>query len=360
MTRVTDDSGETGQLIEATARRILQARCSPEQLRSAEGSWSEALWRELDEAGLTRALEPPGKGELGIPIDAALHVLRLAGEYCAPVPLAESMLAQWTIMLTGLPPTEGPLSIAPVNGDDRLTLRRTGAGWTLSGSATRVPWARYARALVVSASSDGRNFVALVPSASFQIVSLGENLAREPRDSIVFDSVLQADAVRPLKGGTDYLYSRGAAMRVLQMAGALDAALRMTVQYVTHRKQFGRPLGKFQAIQQNIAIMAANTAAAKTAASSVSGLFTGDGSKLGIAAAKLRTNEAVTLAAKLAHQAHGAMGFTREYALHFLTKRLWSWRDEFGNEALWGGRLGGAALQRSADQLWALITSEMG
>jgi acyl-CoA dehydrogenase len=149
-------------------------------------------------------------------------------------------------------------------------------------------------------------------------------------------------------------------MRVLQMAGALDAALRMTVQYVTHRKQFGRPLGKFQAIQQNIAIMAANTAAAKTAASSVSGLFTGDGSKLGIAAAKLRTNEAVTLAAKLAHQAHGAMGFTREYALHFLTKRLWSWRDEFGNEALWGGRLGGAALQRSADQLWALITSEMG
>ncbi len=360
MTSSVDNSSDTGQLVEGTARKIMEASCSPEQLRAAEGAWNESLWRELHDAGLTRALEPVGKGELGIPIDAALNVMRLAGEYCAPAPLGESMLAHWLILLSGLPESEGPLSVAPVNGDDRLTLARTSAGWHLRGSAVRVPWARYAQALVVCAQGEGRQFIALVPAKSLKAVTPGENLAREPRDGVEFDSMLEEGAVQPFTAGRDYVYALGAAMRVMQMAGAVEAALRMTVQYVTHRKQFGRPLGKFQAVQQSIAVMAANAAAARTAANSVVQLFSPQGSMLGIAAAKLRTNEAVTIASKLAHQAHGAMGFTHEYALHFLTKRLWSWRDEFGNEAVWGRRLGGAVLQGGADNLWSLITAEMG
>jgi acyl-CoA dehydrogenase len=149
-------------------------------------------------------------------------------------------------------------------------------------------------------------------------------------------------------------------MRVLQMTGALDAVLRLTVQYVQDRKQFGRALGKFQAVQQNIAIMAANIAAARSAANSVTRVVAEAGSDFAIGAAKLRTNEAATIAAKIAHQLHGAMGFTQEYPLHFLTKRLWSWRDEFGNENVWSARLGSAACARGADNLWAFITSEMG
>ena len=355
-----EDPGETGQMIESTAHRVLQAHCSPAQLRAVEGSWSEPLWRELEDAGLTRALEPVGNSELGVPLEAALSVVRLAGEYCVPGPLAESLIANWVLLSVGLPVAEGPSTIAPVNGEDRLTLSRAGGGWHVSGSATRVPWARFAKSLVVCLSSEGRNHVALVPSAALKNVVHGENLAREPRDRVVFDSALGDDAVRPFDGRTDYLYALGAAMRVLQMAGGLGAVLRMTVQYVTHRKQFGRPLGKFQAIQQNIAVMAANTAAARTAANSVSGLFNQEDLWLGVAAAKLRTNEAVSITARLAHQAHGAMGFTHEYALHFLTKRLWSWRDEFGTEAVWGRKLGGAALQGGADGLWSLITSGLG
>jgi acyl-CoA dehydrogenase len=360
MSSSSESPGETGQLIEATARRVLADHCSADQLKAAEGSWSERLWQELHESGLTRALEPPGKGELDIPVADALTIVRLAGEYSAPVPLAESLMAHWIILLAGLPAAQGPLSVAPVNAHDRLSLARAGGDWHLSGSAARVPWARFAKAIVVCASCEGRNYVAVVPTGSLTDVIPGENLAREPRDRVVFDCFLPGAQVQPLAGGADYLYAVGAAIRVLQMAGGLEAALRMTVQYVTQRKQFGRPLGKFQAIQQNVAVMAAHTAAARTAANSVCQLFSENGSMLGVAAAKLRTNEAVGIAARLAHQAHGAMGFTREYGLHFVTKRLWSWRDEFGNETVWGRELGRAALRGGPDRLWSLITSGMG
>jgi len=80
----------------------------------------------------------------------------------------------------------------------------------------------------------------------------------------------------------------------------------------------------------------------------------------GVAAAKLRSNEAATVASKLAHQVHGAMGFTQEYPLHFATKRLWSWRDEFGSEAQCGAQLGTAARARGAQGLWEFITAELG
>jgi alkylation response protein AidB-like acyl-CoA dehydrogenase len=356
----SDTADATGELIESTARRVLQSFCAAEQLRSTEGAWSEPLWRELEASGLTQALEPAGKGELGVPIEAALAIVRLSGEYAAPVPLAESLLAHWIIRLTGLPAVQGPLSIAPVHPDDRLTLERVGSGWHLQGVATRVPWARYAKALVVCATHAGQDWIALVPANDINSVQQGDNLALEPRDRVVFDSALSEGTVVRFEPGGEYLFALGAAVRVVQMAGALDAVLQMTVQYVTHRKQFGRPLGKFQAIQQNIALMAANTAAAKAAANTVGRSFERTNAGLVAAAAKLRTNEAVSTAARLAHQAHGAIGFTREYPLHFLTKRLWSWRDEFGNETQWSRKLGDLALRGGPDRLWSLITSELG
>jgi acyl-CoA dehydrogenase len=353
------DTGDTGRLIQETMRRLLQLHCTPANLKDAEGSWSEPLWRELDEAGFTRALVPSGAGDLEIPIADALDILRIAGSFSAPVPLAESMLAHWMLETAGLPAQPGPLSIAPVNAVERFELRLTNSDWHLAGTASRVPWGRYAATLVVAAEVDGKSVIAAVPASSFRDVVPGENLAREPRDQIRIDASIPTSSVAPFAPGIEGAYSLGAAMRVLQMTGALDSVLRLTVQYAQERKQFGRAIGKFQAIQQNVAVMAANIAAARAAANSVVRIIAENGSPYGIAAAKLRTNEAASIAAKTAHQVHGAMGFTQEYPLHFLTKRLWSWRDEFGSEAEWGRKLGHAVCQRGPEQLWAFITSEM-
>ena len=75
-----------------------------------------------------------------------------------------------------------------------------------------------------------------------------------------------------------------------------------------------------------------------------------------IATAKVRIGEAATKGSAIAHQAHGAMGFTYEHSLHHRTRRLWVWRDEFGNEAEWSIRLGQMVAARGADDLWAFVT----
>jgi acyl-CoA dehydrogenase len=146
-------------------------------------------------------------------------------------------------------------------------------------------------------------------------------------------------------------------MRSLAIAGALETLLAMCVDYAQTRVQFGRPIGKFQAIQQNLAILAGQAVAAGAAADIAAEAFTRGLPLAEIAAAKIRAGEAATIAAGIAHQIHGAIGFTQEHSLHFFTKRLWSWRDEFGNEAEWGLALGRLAASAGADRLWPDIVA---
>jgi len=76
-----------------------------------------------------------------------------------------------------------------------------------------------------------------------------------------------------------------------------------------------------------------------------------------VAVAKVRVGEAAGNGAAIAHQVHGAMGFTYEHSLHHSTRRLWAWREEFGNEAVWAARLGRMVAERGADGLWPFITA---
>ena len=77
---------------------------------------------------------------------------------------------------------------------------------------------------------------------------------------------------------------------------------------------------------------------------------------LAAAAAKVRAGAAVEVVARLAHQVHGAIGFTQEYRLHHLTRRCWSWRDEAGSELVWARVLGAGLLAGGPDDLWPALT----
>jgi len=149
----------------------------------------------------------------------------------------------------------------------------------------------------------------------------------------------------------------GAMARSAQMAGGLEFLLAQSVKYVTERVQFGRPLASFQAIQQNLALLAGHTAAAGMAAQNAFAAMDGGEAGFEIAVAKIRTGEASGLGAGIAHQAHGAIGFTYEHTLHFVTRRLWSWRAEFGAEPYWAMKLGRDVAARGADALWPYLTS---
>jgi acyl-CoA dehydrogenase len=127
---------------------------------------------------------------------------------------------------------------------------------------------------------------------------------------------------------------------------------RMTVNYANERRQFGRPIAAFQAVQQHLVGIAQETSLVNAAV---------DGAARApcafeIAAAKALASRAALAATRAAHQVHGAMGMTREYPLHHFSRRLWAWRSEYGDEQHWAARLGRAVAAAGADRLYPALT----
>ena len=154
----------------------------------------------------------------------------------------------------------------------------------------------------------------------------------------------------------------GAVTRSIAMAGALEAILALTLRYANERVAFERPIGKFQAVQHNLARLAGEVAAALTAAGSAAEAIVqaerfDEGVFLEAASAKIRAAEAAEEGAAIAHQVHGAIGFTQEHILHRFTLRLLAWRDDFGDESHWAAALGNFVAARGADAFWPLVAS---
>ncbi len=352
------------ELIADTAARIFRDHCPSDLVAAAEaGVWPAELWQTLEENGLTRAAVSEEAGGAGGNVGDAMTLLREAGKAAAPLPLAESYLAGWLLEGAGLEVPEGPLTVAPIVPSDELFIEPAAGGWILNGSAT-VPWGAQAGHMAVVAEAEGGDRVALVEARNTRATG-ARNLAGEPRDAVVFDNiVLAGDDVRPAGNqvSREGLTRLGALARSVQIAGALDAALSLTLEYAGDRVQFGRPLAKFQAVQQQLAVLAGQVAAAGRAADwAVVAVEVGEGpeaaeTEVAIAVAKARTGEAAGIAAEICHQLHGAIGFTREYSLQHLSRRLWAWRDEFGPEVVWQLRLGRLAAKSGPDGLWPFIT----
>jgi acyl-CoA dehydrogenase len=260
---------ETRMLLESM-NRLFEDHCTKAVADGAEtGTFPTALWQAVSETGVPLAALPESAGGADAEWSDLYAVLRVAGRFAAPIPLAETMLAAWVASAAGLEVSEQPMTVGPVRADDRLTLERDGNGWRLSGRASRLPWAMVAARVVLLADGpDGVMAVALDGAAGAEVTA-GRNMAGEPRDTLSFSALRVAgDAVAPTATGVDRgaLYRRGALARAVLMAGAMERALDTAVTYAGERKQFGRPIGKFQAVQQNLAVMAGQVAAAGAAA----------------------------------------------------------------------------------------------
>jgi acyl-CoA dehydrogenase len=312
--------------------------------------------------GLTLPLVSESAGGAGGDWADAHVVVRAAGRHTAPVPVAETIIASALLAKAGLEIPLGPMTLAPVHDGERLALSKSGGAWRVSGTATRVPWGRAAGHVVTVADVDGQPTVALISTNGAKVTE-DRNLALEPRDTIMFESATVVGA-KPAPGvPVDAIRLYGAMARAAQMAGALDAILAQGVQYATERKQFGRPIANFQAIQHYLAVVAGHVSAATLAAEmafrAVDRANTGqqDDASFEVAVAKIRVGEAAGVAAGLVHQVHGAIGFTYEHSLHFATRRLWSWRAEFGNESHWAIELGKRVAARGGSNLWTDLTA---
>ena len=348
----------TDNIIVDTATRIFADLCEPATINAAEeGTWPAALWNALEENGLTLTWVPDTLGGAGAEMMDGFAVLRVAGRAAAPVPLAETLIAGWLLTQAGIESPPGPMTVAPVYPDGNLELA---AGGKLRGRARDVPFARKAKHIAVLAKQAGVPVVALVEAGGLNIRQ-DKTLAGEPSDTVSFDGAAALSA-KPAHGIDPAAVVRlGAAVRAQQMAGALEHILDQSVQWALDRVQFGRPIGKFQAVQHNLAQLAGEVAAAGAAADAAAEAIAerginGNAVESDVAIAKIRVGEAAGTGAAIAHQAHGAMGFTYEHSLHQSTRRLWSWREEFGNEKAWSRRLGRLVAAQGADQLWPYLT----
>jgi alkylation response protein AidB-like acyl-CoA dehydrogenase len=351
---MTDAVSEEARMVLDAADRILREQCSKALVDAAEsGTWPADLWTTLEEAGLTRASVPERLGGAGLPLAEGLALLRLAGSHAVPVPLAETLIAGTLLAGTDcgqLP--EGPMAVAVAAPGDELT--RTPEG-RIRGRIARVPFAPVAGTIVlVVPAAQGSTLVLLEPDAVEAIP--GSSIAGEPTAALSLD--LEVDAFTrfdsPLSPET--VLARMALSRAVMMSGAMQSILDLGCTYATERVQFGRPIAKFQAIQQSLAELAGEAAASIRAADRALEALEGPDELIEIAVAKARAGEAAGRGAEIAHQVHGAMGFTYEHALHQRTRRLWSWRDEFGHEAHWQAELGRRISAAGADGLWAFLT----
>lgn len=338
-----------------TVDRIFDEHCPKPAREAAEaGEWPAALWRALEEVGLDRAALPEEAGGSGLAFEDAMLALRRSAYHAAPLPLAETMLAGRLLAAAGLAVPQGALTVAPVRSKDRIEFVHAASGTTAVGAVHRVPWGNLCAHAVLVGELDGKGVVGLVSTAG-AARAVVSNLAGEPRALLSFDHApLIVSAVLDNAGAR--LEAEGALCRSVQMAGALERTLEYSLQYANERVQFGRPIGKFQAIQHMLAQLAGQVAAASAAADAAVEASCLAPEEFAVAVAKARTGEAAGKGAEIAHQVHGAMGYTREHNLHYCTRRLWSWREEFGNETYWQGRLGRAVVAQGADALWPMLS----
>jgi len=351
-------SAELSRVLLDQADRLFRQHVTNERLAEADGgAWPAAMWDAVQDAGLPLAMVPEVAGGVGLPAADAMRLIRRSAWHTLPLPLAETMLAAALWAEDFGEAVEGPMSVAPTNARDAIGIRRGAHGYVLQGTAHRVPWAsEVGHVLVLAHDESGAGHLALLPRMTANAAARG-NLASEPRGDLALDGVeLPSAAVRPApKICADGMLPLGALIRAQQMAGAMERCLDYALNYANERRQFGRPIGKFQAVQHMLAEAAGQYAAAAAAADIAAEAYGTPGFAFAVAVAKARAGEAAGKVAEIAHQVHGAMGFTQEHPLHFATRRLWSWRDEFGHESYWQERLGRLICADGGEALWPML-----
>lgn len=356
---------ETQELIRSSAAEYLSDQSPSEFVRAMavdEQGYTDEFWREIGELGWLGLIVPEEHGGSGMEMSDMAVLLGEWGAALAPGPLVESAVASAaTIGAFGsedqkqdwLPSiaTGEMVAVPALVGMDGSTnpsamgvrASETTNGWVISGRSRFVPYGNSADLVLMPAETDAGMTVFAVPIKSAEgtvNVNQIKMASGTPSCDVEMNEVVvpTAAVIGEAGGGAevvDHMMLYGAAARATQMVGAGSAVTDRTIEYVKERRQFGRPIGAFQVIQHYMADMATKVKSAKHLADRAAWALTADidaGSADRIVSqAKWSANTLMNDVVWKAHQSHGAIGFTWEHDLHLYTRRILSWRADFGD-----------------------------
>lgn len=309
-----------------------------------------AVWATLQEVGFNRLTAPEDNGGSGATWVEAAALLRGAAEAGVAVPYAETDLVV------------GPLRRAAGLDDSSQGMAAFGVVGS-DGIARHVVWAGATESILLLRRSGAGYEVAEIAAADAQLTE-AHGISADPTADVDASAVNNWTAVDA--ASAEKAIAAGALARAIACTGALDGMLASAIEHVTQRNQFGRPLAKFQSVQNLVVDIAAESVLARTAADAALEAWliaeqTGADEDFAtalyrIAVARSVVSVALGVGVRNAHQAHGAIGTTHEHTLHRLTLPALQWRGEFGSVAVWEGALQETLLKGGRDEVWPTIS----
>ncbi|WP_241081675.1 acyl-CoA dehydrogenase family protein [Achromobacter xylosoxidans] len=319
------------------ADRLFAQHYTPAVVRAVEsGQPAQSAWQACHDSGFLDALVSEADGGAGLQLGDILPLFRAAGRQAVCAPLADTVLARAWLHAAGHAPPEGPIALAPFG------LRTEGDSQSLTGA----PWGSVAQ-WILAADAHGMH---LMPASEASVTLTGGH------GSLSADLAWQKGAGTVVSSAPPSMVDGGALPSLPELAalaytglmsGAMERILALTVDYASQRSQFGKPIGRFQAVQQQLSILAEQTWATRMAAQLAFQSKTWAPSPLLAAMGKARASLAAATVADIAHAVHGAIGITEEYDLQHYTRRLREWRRAAGAESYWMARIGQDALTPS-------------
>ena len=310
------------------ADAVLTARATTALIRSAWGSGPHAdvrdVWRGLADVGVTGALVPEAAGGLGLDENALVPVLERVGYSGLPGPAVETVAVAAPLLALA-----GHAALPEVISGATLVTARLG---TAASAGQPVPYLQLADYVLLRGDGD-----------ALRLYPVGE-LDAEPVHALDGSRQLARLRATPAGGtviaaGADAAWQRGVLGTAAVLVGLAARMLSMTVEYVATRRQFGVPVGSFQAIKHRladayVAVEFARPAVLAAGWALAAGAADADEQT---SMAKVLASDAATAVAAAALQCHGAIGYTTEYDLHLFAKRAWALASSWGS-ASWHRR----------------------
>lgn len=302
--------------------KILIDHCTPAVVRAIErGASPTRLWSTLSDAGFLDLMTVEG-----VTLDSLFPIFTSLGRYAVPVPVGQTIAARALLAGGSVP-------------DGLVTL--SGCGRREADGSVTAPMTAF------GLLSD----IALVSVGSELLVCDVRLATRVPcggRGSLCASLTWRKDDVPASISarGAD-VRAFNAALHAAAMAGSMERVFSMTLAYCNDRVQFGKAIGKFQAVQHQLSVMAEQVAAAGIAAERAFCSTSQVPELLPAAMAKARASMAAPLVAAAAHALHGAIGITEEFDLQLYSRRLHEWRVIEGAETYWNRSIGETVLSQS-------------